>query len=54
MGPREEWVSKVGKKVRTLTERNARSGEARILEASVVWLLKLLRIMPRVEGNMCQ
>lgn len=51
MGLSEEWVSKVGKKVRTLEERNARNGEARILEGSLMWLLKLLKIMPGVEGN---
>ena len=54
MGPGEEWVSKVGKKMRTLEERNIRNGEGRILKESFFWLLKLLRIMPGVEGNTCQ
>lgn len=53
MGSGEEWVSKVGKEMRTLEERNVRNAEGRILEGSFMWLLKLLRIMPRVKGNVC-
>lgn len=51
MGTGEEWVSKVGKKMRTLEERTTRNGKARILEGSSVWLLKLLRIMPGQRGT---
>lgn len=47
-------MSKVGKQVRTLEERTTGNGKARILEGSSMWLLKLLRIMPETEGNMCQ
>lgn len=54
MGPGEEWVSEVGKKMGTLEERTTSNGKARILEGSSMWLLKLLRIMPGPEGNMCQ
>lgn len=51
MGPGEEWVSKAGKNMRTLEERNIRNGEGRILKGSFMLLSKLLRIMPGVEGN---
>lgn len=51
MGPGEEWVSKAGKNMRTLEERNIKNGEGRILKGSFMLLLKLLRIMPGVEGN---
>lgn len=47
-------MSKVGKKMRTLEERITRNGKARILYGSSMWLLKLLRIMPGAEGNVCQ
>lgn len=49
MGPCEERVFKVGKKMRALEERTTRNGKARILEGSSVWLLKLLRIIPGAE-----
>lgn len=52
MGPGEEWVSKVGKKMKTLEESTTRNGKARILEGSSNWSLKLLRIMSGVERNM--
>lgn len=46
-----EWVSKVGKKMRTLGERNIRNGKPRILKESSLMLLKLLRIRLGVESE---
>lgn len=49
MGLGGEWMSRVGRKMKTWEERKTRNGESRILEGSSMWLLKLLRIMPGVE-----
>lgn len=40
--------------MKTLEERTTGNGKARILEGSSMWLLKLLRILPEAEGDMCQ